>query len=61
MMNVLAHVSLGFCWIDPLALLMLLIVVVFYVARIRKLDHTEKILEERAAQPELAEIDLASV
>lgn len=61
MMNVLAHVSLGFCWIDPIALLILLMVVVFYVARIKKLSNTEKSLMERAAQPDIAELEIPSV
>lgn len=61
MMNVLAHVSLGFCWVDPIALLILLMVVVFYVARIKKLSNTEKSLMERAAQPDIAELEIPSV
>lgn len=41
------HSTLGFCWLDPIALLILVAIVVLFIVRHRKLKKKEKELEDQ--------------
>ena len=47
MAYVLQHTRLGFCWLDLVALVILLVVVGVYIHQHRKLKKMEKELQER--------------
>lgn len=51
------HSTLGFCWLDPLALLILVGVIVFFIVRHCKLKKKEKELEDQLSNCCADEVD----
>ena len=46
-MNILQHTHLGFCWLDLIALVILLLVIGVFIHQHRKLKKKEKELQEQ--------------
>ena len=44
---ILQHTHLGFCWLDLIALVILLVVIGVFISQHRKLKKTEKALQEQ--------------
>lgn len=50
MSYVLSHTRLGFCWLDLVALIVLIIVIAWFVLKYREMKQKEKELEDEISQ-----------
>ena len=50
MSYLLEHTKVGFCWLDLLALIVLIVVVVFFVKKNTKLKDEQKDLEDQLSE-----------
>ncbi len=55
---VLQHTRLGFCWLDLIALVVLIVVVCVFVQQRRKLKKTEEELQEQLSARYVDEVDM---
>ena len=50
MSYLLEHIKFGFCWLDLLALIVLIVVVVFFIRKNTKLKDEQKDLEDQLSE-----------
>lgn len=50
MSYILSHTRLGFCWLDLVALVILIIVIAWFVLKYREMKQQEKDLEDEISQ-----------